>query len=165
MKKGLFTVAVAMLLVVIGFLIHATLQPRVHIDAGKVVIATREYARSFEAKGEPAPDAVDLETLIAAGSLKTSDVSGYGDAKVTLFPKGLRFDSPRVKHRVGWSGTGYVLSDMKLAKPGFDPSTAELFVHRDWFAGGTNAILLVAVARDGRATVTLADGSVREFKP
>ena len=167
MKKGLIALALALLVVGIGLLIQTTLDPGAAKDTAKIVNATLQYARSFQAKGEPAPTSVALDTLIAAGLLKAHDVSGYGDTTVVIFPAGLLVDDPRVGNQSGFrlGGSGSVILDKSFSKGGPNPDTTNFTVPRKWFGGGTNSILLIAFKPDGHATVARGDGSVHSFKP
>lgn len=167
MKKGLIALALALLVVGIGLLIQTTLDPGAAKDTAKIVNATMQYARSFQAKGEPAPTSVALDALITAGLLKPADVSGYGNTTVVIFPAGLLVGDPRVGNQSGFrlGGSGSVILDKSFSKGGPNPDTTNFTVPRKWFGGGTNSILLIAFKPDGHATVARGDGSVHSFHP
>ena len=86
MKRFLAVIAVLTAAFVVGSMVYfatSTRQPG-HVDALKILTATRTYTASLRAEGLPVPASVSLQELINRRLLTASDVSGFTGMEVTV---------------------------------------------------------------------------------
>lgn len=83
MKRILAAIAMVTFVVLVNYRVRST-RDSVRVDAGKILIAARQYAAGLEAKGIPVPASIPAKLLIDQGLLPPADVSGFTGAGVSV---------------------------------------------------------------------------------